>query len=163
MTQKVERVSTSLQIEEDVDLHLKGWVFQRIGWALMLLFLTSAALGFFGNGLVSKKALVMEGSSLVFERFTREDSDTEMVIMAQDDNGIIKVSLSPQFAENFKVESILPEPQKQTVKNGFVVYEFEAQARAELTFFLTSRKSGPVHSTVFVNDTEYKLKQFIYP
>jgi hypothetical protein len=163
MLEKIERVKTSLQIQEDIDLHIRGWIFQRIGWLLMLMILISSVLGLFGNGLFSEKLIIRNGSSLTFEQFARRDNETEIEILVPHSSGKIQVALSPAFTEIFKVEHIAPEPREQMLKNGFTVYEFAAEANAQLTFFLTTRKAGRIHSTVQVNDTEFELKQFIYP
>ena len=163
MNQKVERVRTSLQIQEDIDLHIKGWIFQRMGWALLLIILVCSLLGLFGNGILSEEIIVKDESSIMFERYARRDNDAEMKIWTPQSSGTIKVSLSPVFTKNFKVENMSPEPREQMIKNGFATYEFAAQEQAEITFFLTARQAGNVQSTVIVNDTEFQLKQFIYP
>src|SRR5688500_14447045 len=124
MTERVERVKTSLEIEEDLNLHIKGWILQRAGWGFMLLILISAVLGLFGNGILSENVIIKEGSSVLFERFTRRNNEAEMEIISQHSSGIIEVCLSPRFTESFKVENIIPEPKDQMVKNGLTVYEF---------------------------------------
>ena len=51
----VEVIKTDLEINEELDLHEKGWKFQRIGWIFIFLLVALSAFGFFGDGLASKK------------------------------------------------------------------------------------------------------------
>ena len=48
----VEVIKTDLEINEELDLHEKGWKFQRIGWIFIFLLVALSAFGFFGDGLV---------------------------------------------------------------------------------------------------------------
>ena len=163
MGAQAERVKTSLQIEEDIDLHIKGWIFQRIGWALMLIFLVSAVLGLFGSGALSEKTITKDGTSIKFDRFERRENDTQLEIVTQQGRGRLVVAFSPAFTESFRIEDIVPGPAEEATRNGHTVYTFAADARAQLTFFLTTRKAGNIRSELRVNDTDFELRQFIYP
>ncbi|MBD0294127.1 MAG: hypothetical protein ICV84_02845, partial [Flavisolibacter sp.] len=50
----VEEVKTDLEIDEDLDLHEKGWKLQRFGWFFIFALVILAALGVFGDGIASK-------------------------------------------------------------------------------------------------------------
>lgn len=165
MKDKVERVKSSLQIEEDIDLHVRGWILQRIGWGLMFTFLILAALGFFGDGILSQKEIITDDITVNFERFTRRESDTEIEIIASDRNGSIDVVLSPTFNKVYKIEQILPEPTSQEINNGNTVFEFPAKGQGQITMFLTIRKrvTGNNASAIKVNETDFELNNFIYP
>jgi hypothetical protein len=163
MGEKIERAENSLQIDEDLNLHIKGWIFQRVGWALMLIFLICALLGLFGDGILSKRELVVEGSTIHYERFSRYDNKSQLEILSQHRDGKIEVVMPPVFAASFEVENVVPEPAKQKMANGSMVYEFEGEGTAQLTFFLNSRQAGSVNGTIQVNDTGFELKQYIFP
>ena len=75
MDQEIEKVKTSLEIDEDIDLHLKGWIAQRIGWVSMLAFLIASALGVFGTGVLSAVTSKKEAKTLIFERFNRYENE----------------------------------------------------------------------------------------
>ena len=68
MKGKVERIQTSLQIDEDIDLHIKSWWWQRVGWGFMLSFLLLAISGLFGNGVLSERTLGKGSTSLTYDR-----------------------------------------------------------------------------------------------
>ncbi|HEX8038358.1 MAG TPA: hypothetical protein VF490_04385 [Chryseosolibacter sp.] len=163
MKEEVERIQTSLQIDEDIDLHMKSWRVQRVGWGHMVSFLLLAILGLFGNGLLSERTLGKGGTFLTYDRFTRFENDTEMEIEAQSVNGKISVVLPPDFCERFKVEKINPDPSVQKGDNGSTVYEFQASGRAHLTLFLSPRSHGSLRCRVAVNEAEFEIVNFIYP
>lgn len=159
----IERVKTSLQIDEDLELHVKGWIFQRIGWALMLLFLILAALGVFGDGMLSGKILTSAGTSVLFEEYLRRDNDTEVEILAPYKDGRLLVVFSPVFTESFKVDRIVPRPAEERTTNGSTVYAFAGEKLGKLTLFLTARKAGRTRITVQVNGIDFEMKQYVYP
>lgn len=165
MRKAVERIKTSLGIEEDIDLHIAGWIVQRIGWGLMLLFLILAATGFFGDGAASVEELVSGETSLSFEKYTRRENDTELEIIASSQNGSIRIGLSPEFNQTFRIERMVPDPRHQGTDNGRIVLDFAASGRAQITLFLKVRKheTGKARSIVTVNDHPFILSQFIYP
>ena len=60
----VEVVKTELQIEEDIRLQEKGWRFQRWGWAFIFSMVILAALGLFGDGIISKRTEKIGGAEV---------------------------------------------------------------------------------------------------
>lgn len=163
MDDHIERVKTSLQIDENIDLHIRGWIFQRIGWALMLLFLTCAALGLFGNGALSRKVLADDGTSVTFEKYTRRESETEFEIVTRSNAEIVRLVLPPAFLHAFKIEKVVPEPSSQRVDNGATVLQFTGSGEAQITLFVSSRTAGSVQSTLRVDEKSFDIDQFIYP
>ena len=66
-----------LQIDEDMEFQRRSWIVQRIGWAIFALVILLAALGLFGDGILSDtKAGQEEGALWLeyprFERFEPE-------------------------------------------------------------------------------------------
>ena len=163
MANKIERVKTSLEIDEDIDLHTAGWIFQRVGWFLMLAFLVCAALGLFGSGVLSEASYTREGNTIKYERFTRNESDTEVEIKAQSKAGRIEIELPDRFTRSFKVEKVMPEPAEEEIKGGSTIYTFSANGEGEVTLFVTSRQRGDVKTTVRINGTDHPFQTYIYP
>jgi hypothetical protein len=160
---KIERIKTSLQIDEDIDLHILGWRLQRIGWSIMLVFLLCASLGLFGSGVLSEKSVTRDGASVKYERFTRYQSDTEVEIRAKSRGGSIVVELPDDFTRNFKIEDMIPEPRQQKIVNGSSIYTFSAEGDGEVTFFVSARERGNVKTAVLVNGVDYSFQTYIYP
>ena len=163
MNEKIERIKTSLQIEEDINLQIKGWIFQRIGWGLMLIFLMLAALGLFGNGILSKRTLAREGVTINYERFFRYDAETEIEIEVLNAQGNINIAMPASFTRSYKVETIIPEPTVQRINNDSTEYVFAAGGKSKITLFVVTRKRGSIQTTIRVNETGFPLKTFIYP
>ncbi len=108
MSRKIERVNTSLEIEEDIDLHETGWIVQRIGWGLMLVVLVCATLGLFGDGLLSETKLAAGGTSVLYQKFLRSEADTEVEIVSHDVSGKIRIAFSPNFLDVYKFDRMTP-------------------------------------------------------
>ena len=51
----LEKIKTDLQINEHLDAHQTGFIVQRIGLAFIIAFVVVAAIGLFGDGIISKK------------------------------------------------------------------------------------------------------------
>jgi hypothetical protein len=163
MKDKIERIKSSLQIEEHIDLHITGWIIQRIGWALMLAFVLSSAAGLFGTGFLSHKKLTKDGIVLNYERFGRHQNDTELEIHANNLHGKLQLILPREYTGAFELQKIVPEPEDQKVVNGSNVYEFSAEKEAHITFYITPRQTGSVEATVVVNNSDFHLTHYIYP
>jgi hypothetical protein len=163
MEEKIERIKTSLDIEEGLDLHLRSWAIQRIGWGLIFVVIAFALLGLFGNGVLSEMTLHAGGVSLRYERFIRFENDTPIEVTVSGSNDNMTVAFSHDFAEAFKVENINPEPAGQRLENGSMVYLFKTEGTGQATFFVSARRRGDVEYDVRVNATELHVGSLIYP
>jgi hypothetical protein len=163
MKHSVERIRTSLQIEEDIDLHIRSWIIQRIGWGLMLIFLVLAALGLFGNGFLSEQHVSADGASLTYERFSRYENNTALEIETSARRKSISIHFDPGFAQTFKVEKINPAPSGQKIQDGVRIDSFAVEGRAHITYFLSPRIYGDAAYVLQVNESRFQLAQYIYP
>jgi hypothetical protein len=163
MRDSIERVRTSLQIEEGIDLHITSWIVQRIGWGLMFGLLLAAALGFFGNGILSETSVSVDGASLSYERFCRYENSTALEIEAPDRSGSLIVRFNPEFSNVFKVEQINPEPSGQKILDGNRVDIFHVHGRGHITYYLSARTQGSTNYEMLVNGTMFRLAQYVYP
>ena len=163
MNKKIERVKTALQIDDNINLHITGWILQRIGWGLMFIFLVCAALGLFGQGVLSRAQISHAGITIKYERFFRREAKMELEIISTRSMNGLQVVLPPDFTRNFEVEGILPQPAEQKISEGSVVMSFAAQGAGEIAFFLKPRQAGNSTATIKINETDFKISQFIYP
>ena len=53
----VETAKTGMELQEDLHLHEKGWIIQRIGWAVLFAVIIAGIIGVFGNGWVSSEKI----------------------------------------------------------------------------------------------------------
>src|SRR5688572_24026211 len=163
MDNKIERVKTSLQLQEDIDLHITGWILQRVGWVLMLIFLISAALGAFGDGLLSDETISTSSVTVIYQRFYRNETTTELEIRTSAASRQLVVQLPADFSRIFEIERINPEPAEQKINNGFIEHIFDVTGAGEVTYHIKSLKWGRRDSRIRINDEDFNLKFLIYP
>jgi hypothetical protein len=149
-------------IEDEISLHRKGWVIQRIGWILMFAFLIAALLGLFGEGPLSSKNIRVGNINIAYERFCRYEHGIKIKLQSSDEN-INTVSIPQDYLENFRVSDIVPEPQKQVALAGYVNYQFEGTDNKVISFYLTPVKRKTVKGILRANAHSFNIKQTIYP
>lgn len=159
----MERLKPSLQLEDEIDLHEKGWVAQRIGWLLMLIMLVAASLGLFGTGWLSYATQMAGNSHVSYERFGRFELPMQITIRSQADEGRLTVSIPQSYLQCFKVSQITPEPSDRKTENGSTVYTFEGDDEITAQFHLEPETVGTVRTGIHVNGSLFTLSHFIYP
>ena len=159
----VELVKTELEIDEDIKLHEKGWRFQRVGWWLILALVILAALGAFGDGILSKETLSFNNTKLDYQRFHRQEARMDLKVELNNPDTVFTISFPNQYLKNFKVESILPEPTETKIANDQVNYYFNGQGQANVAFYLVPQKPGNINGSIRVNENQFALSHFIYP
>src|SRR5688572_25582044 len=124
MSNKVERVTSTLELDERIDLQVKAWQAQRVGWVFIFLIVLTAALGFYGEGWISKKEMKSGPVSIEYERFFRHEARMELRLSLSETAGSTIVSLPMQYLKKVRIESIIPEPKENFIQNGRVQYVF---------------------------------------
>lgn len=166
MAQKptVERIETDLELKEDIRLHERGWLWQRIGWFFILLLVILAATGFFGDGVVSKKNIMGAQTTLAYERFYRKEARMEIKVGLRQPGGThASVSFPNSYLEQFRIESIQPEPKEILLRGNSTHYLFPGTDSMTLVFYLIPQSSGSVSGTIGINNRPYPITHFIYP
>jgi len=149
-------------VEDDMALHNKGWVVQRIGWAFMFLFLLAALLGLFGEGPLSSRTVQAGHIKVEYERFCRYEHETEITLESNGED-ISTVSLPQQYLKKFKVSKIVPEASKQVASPGYINYLFEGKQNNNITFYLEPVKRLNTSGVIKINNYSVFIKQTIYP
>ena len=149
-------------IVDEISLHRKGWIIQRIGWCLMFAFLISALLGLFGEGPLSDKKVQSGNISVEYERFCRYEHGMAIKLKSKQEN-ISTVSFPQEYLENFRVGEIVPEPEKQVASAGYVNYQFEGSENKSITFYLSPLKRKTVKGIIRANANSFVIKHTIYP
>lgn len=151
-----------LPIEDEISLHRKGWIIQRIGWALMFAFLIAALLGLFGEGPFSKKQIQVGSINVEYERFCRYEHGMEIRLQSEGEN-ISTVSIPQTYLKSFRMATIVPEPAKQVATAGSVQYQFEGTQNDIICFYLDPIDRKTVEGIFHVNNNPFTIKQTIYP
>src|SRR5688572_7914845 len=97
----VEVVNHELQLEEELPMHERSWVIQRVGWVLIILFVLAAAAGLFGDGILSKKKSTSGNATAEYERFARYESETKILLQSPNES-INTLSLSQKYVEGMR-------------------------------------------------------------
>ena len=160
----IEVVRTSLQIDEQLDAHRRGWVAQRYGFAFIYLLIVLAAIGIFGDGFTSSSRESGNSITVESERFYRFEARMEVKITAPNSaEAEVTVAFPNDYLQQFRIESIQPEPKENRHVNGGVRYTFEGSGDMDIRFYLIPQKVGAISGTVTVNDNKFSLNHFIYP
>jgi hypothetical protein len=161
--QSLETVRHKLQLEENLEQHKKGWVIQKIGWAILFVGLILALAGVFGSGPVSYKTQSQDGNSVKYERFLRYESESEITFNIQDAKDSITLEIPQQYMEYIDLRSMTPVPHVNKTVNGLTTYYFHALRSANIHCHLMAKKTGSITATVKVNETPFTIVHQIYP
>lgn len=163
----VERVHPTFPIDENIELHEKAWVIQRVGWAVLGVFVIMACLGLFGTGWLSHARLEEQGNVVQYERFGRLSTPFSMTLYAPaDDEGIIRIRIPQDYFSRYELQTIVPKPSEQTVENGAYYFRYDHIDQANINairLYLLPKRMGSISQTIAVNDTPFTLTQFVYP
>lgn len=161
---KVETVTTSLELDEQVRLHELGWRVQQIGLSLLLLFVLIAAAGAFGDGLLSKREFKQGVIRVTAERFYRFEARMPLTIdllQTVGEPALIRLPIS--YLQSFQVEAIVPQPAAYHVRDGYITYEFDGSGLMHIRFQLIPNEVGEQVANVDVNGERFEVRHFIYP
>jgi hypothetical protein len=161
--QSVETVRHSLQLDENLDHHKKGWMIQKIGWAVLYLGLILALAGVFGAGPLSYKTQSRNGASIKYERFLRYESESELSFNIQDAKDSITLEIPQQYMEYIELSSITPLPQANRTVNNVTTYYFNASQTANIHCLIMAKKTGSITATLTVNKIPITIAHQIYP
>lgn len=161
-TPKVERVNPDLDIEEHVDAQEKGWQFQAIGMYCILVFVVSAAVGLFGNGIVSKSREFNGDANVEYQQFLRYEAKSQFRIQAISKQGL-KLSFPAEYLAKFEIVSIVPQPDKTRFEESRVLYSFDGHDQFDITIYSEPKHLGNVEGSLNVNDSRFHLTHFIFP
>lgn len=126
----MNKKARTLEIEEDLRFQRKEWLFQRIGIAILSVFVIAAALGATGmGGPISHAEAGERGGPLFveYERFVRRGAKARMTLhLHSDPPGFIQFWVSAPYLEDVIVDSVAPIPQTVTVEGSRHVYTIRA-------------------------------------
>jgi len=76
---------------------------------------------------------------------------------------ISTISIPQAYLKNFRVGTIVPEPDKQVATEGLVQYQFEGAQNNIVTFYLSPVNRTTIEGNFKVNTHPFTIKQTIYP
>jgi hypothetical protein len=156
-----------LELEEDLQFQRRWWLAERIGWAIMIIFLLGGLAGMFGTGPISNMtAGSPETFWLEYERFARYESPTSLRITLKTDSPATSphVKFNRAYMDSVKIEQIVPEPAKVEASRDSIAYYFEAHpCRVRVKFDVVILTIGVLPGSVASPGGGLSFRQFVYP
>lgn len=158
----VEVLNPDLEIDEQLDLHEKGWVIQKVGWTIIITVMIAGGAGIFGNGFLSNQTSISGYIKADYERFFRYE--TEMKVLVESTNHISSISFSQQYLKDFRIVRFVPEPFNNNTTKKEVRYNFLPGENHIVSVYLIPKDYGRIGGIMKVNETNnINLNHFIYP
>src|SRR5688500_14945658 len=107
-----------LQIKEDIEFQRRSCIVQRLRWLVFTVLIRLAALGLFGDGLLSDAQAGQEEGALWLEypRFKRFEDEFQMRVHANEGavaDSEIRIHLDQNYLNGVEVKSVSPEPDSE--------------------------------------------------
>jgi hypothetical protein len=160
---KIERVKHTMDLDDKIDLQIRGWKVQRISWVVILALMLAAGLGVFGEGIISKKVVDLGNAQVKYDRFFRYEAEMMLQFAVTNSADSTLISFDQQYLKNFRIEQIVPEPRENFTRAGKVYYVFNGSPPMNIAYYLVPEQTGSTKGEVGVNNTNFQLSQFIYP
>lgn len=169
--QKPERIG-DIEIAQDIKFQERMWTVERVGWYLILLFLTAAFLGFFGPGFFSKSEAKSSNGSMSVEylRFDRNQAPTHLMLTMggelSDEEGKLLLRVNREYIESIEISHIDPQPSKVTAGSRDVTFEFnlEKNRPAHIKIYYEFQEPGSHSLNLRAgNEAVINVNQFVYP
>ncbi len=159
-------------VSEQPSFQVREWRIDRIGWLVMGLIVIAGLLGVWGGGLAGDATVSAgDGSmSVSYDRFVRNLGESTLVAEfppGSAEEGSVSLALDQAYLTSNEVQSVTPEPDSVTARDGRFVYEFSAAGDAALTvrFDLRPSSGAGVRTATIESGSggQASLWQFVYP
>lgn len=158
----VEQVKHDLELDEDLDLHERGWLIQKFGWVMVLGIVLTAALGLFGNGVLSSKHEKSGSVMLEYERFNRYEHEMELLVQSSGES-ITTIALPQAYMKDMRLVRVVPEPESNEAIGDNVTFNFIGTHNI-VSIYVRPEQTGTINALVAVNDdARFNISHFIYP
>jgi hypothetical protein len=157
----------TLQIDEDPEFQRKEYVFQRIGVALLFLFVLAALLGFTGmGGPVSRGEAGEPGGPLRvdYERFVRRGGVATVTLHLRVTPGDVRFWVTAPYFDHVRIESVAPTPELVAVETGRHIYMIRAASPdVTVTLKVEHEAAGMLNAEVgLVGGPSVRFTQFAF-
>lgn len=159
-----------LEIDQDLTYQRREWVFERVGWGVMLLIVLAALAGLIGKGPASDATAHAEGLRVEYERYLHYHASTALTVRvdgSETDRDEIRLGISREFLERVEVTQIAPESLRVETAGDRQVFVFrvaERGAPAAVTMRFEPDKPGSLAAEVGLDGRgAVRLEMFVYP
>ena len=141
---EVQSSERRLDISDDRDWQERFWTIQRVSWLLMAMFIVAALLGATGKGgPLSSASVRTPDGTIDYPRITRWQSAEDVIVrLPASTSGEVDLLVSPEFAEVYGIDSIIPEPtrSKTTPAGHRFTFAADGGGQKEIILHVTAGK-----------------------
>jgi len=156
-------------LEGALPFYRKEWIFQRLGWAALVLFLGAAALGLLGPGLFSRAAAGGPSLRVAYDRFGRRESDLDFTVRYRPSpgEGTLRLAFSPACLRDSEIRWMRPHPDTSLAgEQGALICVFRRDPGAgeiEIEWSLKPAFAGPRACHLASAGASADFRQWIWP
>lgn len=155
----------------DLEFQRRWWIFERAGWAAMLLVVALGLSGVLGHGPASRTSAQSADGRIrcEYERWARCESPSQLQLTLPPSNVArdISVAVSRSYLDGLRVEGSTPSPRSEAVGEDEIVYRFHllpSENPARIKFDVRMTIVGTVKGSIRVGDgSPLRFSQFVYP
>lgn len=156
-------------LERALPFHHKEWVFQRLGWAILTLFLIAAATGLLGPGGFSAGSTGPASFRVSFDRFGRRQADLEFRAACRPPAGnrTVRLAFSAACLRDAEIQWMRPQPDSSLAgEQGGLTCVFRRDPEAEeieIAWSLKPQFSGSRACHIATEGASADFRQWIWP
>ena len=140
----------------------KEWRAFRVFWILMAFVLVAAALGLFGNGLISKQTYTANSLHVAYDRFMRVEKEVQLHIRVQDLGDGATIGINNDYLKKVRIDQVVPQPAAVTLRDNTLIYRFHPLRNGFITFYLRPQLMGSQRLEITVAGKKMRFQQYIY-
>lgn len=159
MSKQVEHVDVSIDLEEHLPLHRLMWRLQDVAVVVVVLVILLSLAGLFGDGWLSRRQAAKADTQVSWQRFARYGNEIEMTV----EGAVNEIAIPGNYFGHFKLTRIVPQPERQSNRQGKIVFEFASPPPDAVRFYFLPNDAGSTNATVSVNGVAFGIPQFTYP
>lgn len=159
----MEELQHSLELDDDISLHKKGWTAQYIGWGIFYLTLILAMFGLFGNGPFSHVTKTGSSGIAEYERFLRFESESEVIFRLKNTTDTTYLTIPQSYFAYIDVLRISPLPLRSETRRDSFVYSFVTNGDVNIYVTMMAKKAGYYKGNITAGENTFPISHLIYP
>lgn len=156
-------------LDRALPFHHKEWIFQRLGWAALGLFLAAAAAGLLGPGGFSRTAAGPDSFRVSYDRFGRREADLGFAAACRPPAGgsTVRLAFSAGCLRAAEIQWMRPQPDSSLAgEGGGLTCVFRRDPNAgeiEIAWSLKPQFAGPRACRIASEGASADFRQWIWP
>jgi hypothetical protein len=156
-------------LERSLSFHRKEWIFQRLGWAALGVFLLAAALGLLGPGILSRAKAGGPAFLVSYDRFGRREADLQFSALCRPPAGghTLRLAFAAECLKDAEVRWIRQAPDSAVAgAQGGITYVFRRDPNArevEVEWSVKPEFAGPRACQLASEGAQAGFGQWIWP